>query len=423
MSFLASNIKSLLAIKIKTRHDSYTDQVSRIAVAKMFIVASVVMGIDWFHDTVACMPPQDTTLSDDFIHSSCWIKGFYVYPDMAKHMRSSGYYGIPKDLKDDGVWNTTGSLCSTESTMTYMRAACVPMQKHFFTQYQWMPFFVSSLSLVFYIPYLLFRVANTDMISLRLNLKNTTVDANVVLKNYFNHEINSVAKMRLRIFVNLLIKCLYVVVNIGSFVLLDLFLNHHYFNYGVQWIRWARDNTSLSMDFDRRTAPTPGNAMLPTFGMCDIHEARLDTVKAYKNRVKMICEISSNILYQYVFLVLWFVLIISITASCLGILLNIGGHVLTIACFCKNSKTARYVYKYLTLRECEYLEFIRRKDLALYGDVLRLLYQSKVTKVVDREKMLDDADGVEADRLVLASAPSNHPTPLMFRMHSIESNI
>ena len=52
MAFMAGNIKSLLAIKIKARHDSYSDQFSRIFAARMFVAASLVMEIDWFHDSV-----------------------------------------------------------------------------------------------------------------------------------------------------------------------------------------------------------------------------------------------------------------------------------------------------------------------------------------------------------------------------------
>jgi len=75
MSLIANNIKSILAIKIKTRHDSYTDQYMRIFMVKMFIVSSLVMGVDWFHDNVSCMVPQSSSLKPNFIHSACWIQG------------------------------------------------------------------------------------------------------------------------------------------------------------------------------------------------------------------------------------------------------------------------------------------------------------------------------------------------------------
>ena len=113
MAFMAGNIKSLLAIKIKARHDSYSDQFSRIFAAKMFVVASLVMGIDWFHDTVSCIIPKDTNLEKDYVHSACWITGFYVYPELEKVMKSSSYYGIPKHIQIDGFKNGTTKICQT----------------------------------------------------------------------------------------------------------------------------------------------------------------------------------------------------------------------------------------------------------------------------------------------------------------------
>lgn len=171
MAFMAGNIKSLLSVKIKARHDSYTDQVSRILVAKVFIVASLVMGVDWFHDTVNCVLPKNSDLKDDYIHSACWIQGFYIYPALGGLMQKSSHYGIPKDITVDGLYNGTNSLCSVKDKYHYRTRHCVLMQKHYFAQYQWMPFFVASLSLFFYLPYIIFRAVNTDLISLRDDVK------------------------------------------------------------------------------------------------------------------------------------------------------------------------------------------------------------------------------------------------------------
>lgn len=75
MSLITNNIKNILNIKIKARHDSYTDQYMRIFMVKMCVVSSLVMGVDWFHDTVSCMVPQKSDLKPNFIHSACWIQG------------------------------------------------------------------------------------------------------------------------------------------------------------------------------------------------------------------------------------------------------------------------------------------------------------------------------------------------------------
>lgn len=171
-------LRALLVVKIKPRHDSYTDQISRIVVTKIFILASIIMSVDWFHGEMNCIPPKSSTLPLDFIHKGCWVRGFYVYPHLAEHMRKSAYYGVPAELKNDGyLYNDPSHMCSTKQFQGKRSAdgkneLCVPMEKEYYTQYQWMPFCVSFLGFLFYFPYMVFRIANTDIISLKWNLRN-----------------------------------------------------------------------------------------------------------------------------------------------------------------------------------------------------------------------------------------------------------
>ena len=79
------------------------------------------------------------------------------------------------------------------------------MHKTFFLQFQWMPFFISSLALLQYFPYLIFRIVNTDIISLKTTLKNE-IDTDAIVKNYFNYKINSKLKMKLIIWFNIFVK-------------------------------------------------------------------------------------------------------------------------------------------------------------------------------------------------------------------------
>lgn len=169
MALLAGNLTALLSVKIKPRHDDYTDQVSRIIVVKMLIVAALVTGIDWFHDTVACLPPKHpNNVPNGFLESVCWIKGFYVYPDLP--LDESGYYGIPLALSINGRSESSENFCSTVGKYHTPNDNCVPLKKRFMTQYQWIPFCLAFMSLLFYVPYMIFRVVNTDMISLKANL-------------------------------------------------------------------------------------------------------------------------------------------------------------------------------------------------------------------------------------------------------------
>lgn len=175
MALLAGNLASLLSVKIKPRHDDYTDQVSRIILVKICILSALVTGIDWFHDNVKCLPPKEkkhNSIPDGFLESVCWINGFYIFPELPLH--ESGYYGIPVSLDIDG-WSTSADdvLCNTKAKKSRRwkkPSKCVPFKKRYLKQYQWIPFCIGAMSLLFYMPYIIFRVVNTDMISLKANI-------------------------------------------------------------------------------------------------------------------------------------------------------------------------------------------------------------------------------------------------------------
>ena len=44
------------------------------------------------------------------------------------------------------------------------------------------------------------------------------------------------------------------------------------------------------------------------------------------------------------------------------------------------------MYKVLTLRECEYLEFLREKHMPLYGEVIRKLKDKRYDGTVNDQK-------------------------------------
>jgi len=45
--------------------------------------------------------------------------------------------------------------------------------------------------------------------------------------------------------------------------------------------------------------------------------------------------------------------------------------------------SAKYIYKFLTLREREYLEHLRRENLKIYGDVIRILRQTNLPDLAE----------------------------------------
>ena len=75
--FAASDLKDIFTIRLKKRQDAYTDQFSRIFMVKMLMISSIVMGVDWFQDTINCMIPAVDLhkVREQFVHSACWIQG------------------------------------------------------------------------------------------------------------------------------------------------------------------------------------------------------------------------------------------------------------------------------------------------------------------------------------------------------------
>ena len=90
---------------------------------------------------------------------------------------------------------------------------------------------------------------------------------------------------------------------------------------------------------------TPGNVLLPPMGFCEIHESSKDSKQSVTNSNKFVCEISPNILYQYVLILLWFLIVFSIIVSISGFLVNLIGHIVTVTCFLRHDNPAREIYQ------------------------------------------------------------------------------
>ena len=347
------------------------------------------MSVDFFSDKVSCIVPRESYLSRDFVHSACWIQGFYVYEELKDRPLESGYYGIPKDVELDGI-TSKGKLCRKINKATHLRdLQCHSMTKLFYLQFQYFPFFLASLAILYYMPYILFRMNNVDLISLKSNLKSENlkdIDATKLIDNYFNYSMNGGKnKLRLKILLNLGLKILYVIVNALGFICMNTLLNYNYKTYGMQWIQWSRLNNSIAFDNNGDNGHRkPGNILLPAMGFCEITEGSTDVRSSYANQNKFICEISPNVLYQYVLLVLWFLFVISIVISNLGVCLLVGTHMWTsIQCYMFRSRNVKSVYtvcKNMTLREIDYTKFIQAKNLPLYGDVIRTLQERSTKK-------------------------------------------
>jgi hypothetical protein len=112
-------------------------------------------------------------------------------------------------------------------------------------------------------------------------------------------------------------------------------------------------------------------------GYCEVEEASKDQLQTRHNSYRFLCEVSTNILYQYVLLVLWFLFVASITISIVGLVSQLCEHLFHLVCFTRTPSPKRTIYRVITLREIAYLQFIKKKSLVIYGEVLRKLKQQR----------------------------------------------
>jgi len=373
---IAGNVKSLLQIKVKPRYDSYSDQFHRVAMVKVLMASSMLLGLNWFKDTITCIVPGTAEMDRGYVQQACWIQGVYIYKELNFDNHKSkwyeGHYGFSNNLMNDGMF-PDGTMCNVEKN----GEKCKALTKTFYLHYQWFPFYVALLALLYYLPYIFFRLVNNDMITLKDSLKSIEINPEDIIKNYFNYQINPTFKMNLRVFGNVLIKLSYLAVNVIAFVATDQLLHGEFKNYGSEWVKWSRLGQEEAYDYTmQRKLIRPGEILLPTFALCDVFEYASDVKYQKVNEHRFVCEISQNVLYHYVLMILWFAFIVGMIVSCLGFLIFLMDHVITAMCLWAamgvGNQTKR-VYHILTLRECEYLEFIRRKNMLVYGHVIRAL--------------------------------------------------
>lgn len=389
MALISESIKDIVSINIKERHDDHSDQFSRIFIVKMLVMSALITSMDFFNDSMSCILPEDTKMDASFAHSVCWIQGFYVYDELFHRLKESSSYGMPKDIEIDGI-TSQGKLCRRLTKLDLYPTPnpdCHPLTKVYFNQYQYMPFYIASLAVLYYVPYIIFRVTNTDMINLSTEITADTEGEKLaynVANSYFNYGNNGgVFGLRARVIGTSLVKVLYVFINFCGFVLTDTLLNNRFCSYGIEWIQWSKLNNTLAHDYNElRGYPKPGNHLLPSMGFCDIHEAGVDKRQVFTNRHRVICEISPHILYQYVLIVLWFVLVTGIIISVTGCALYLI-NVLTLTADVTVMRGCQMIdfqtgFNRLTVREIQYMKFIRKKNSALYKDVFKLVHQETI---------------------------------------------
>ena len=351
------------------------------------------MSLDFFNTNISCFNKSEPLVPIEFVHSACWIQGFYTFAELSSCTKQCGYFGIPQNIKMDGKKNND-VLCDTEKEKD-----CLPMTKVFFHHYQYFPFYIGSLAILYYLPYIFFRAINTDIVNLKTYIKsnNNTKSPKTLSETYFNYKMNGGrSKLRAKVILNIGVKMLYVGVNAFGFLFTNQLLKRNYLSYGIDWIKWAQLNNTLVFDYSGSgNLPKPGDSLLPAIALCEIPAASNDKRYQFVNKHKFICEISPNVMYQYVMVVLWFIFTSGILVSLAGFILSTSSHFLYffsafLKCkvFLKNPNVGLSFFN-LTIREIEYLNQIRNNDVTLYKEVLSFLKKTRFKRTSKKEDTED----------------------------------
>ena len=122
-----------------------------------------------------------------------------------------------------------------------------------------MPFLIAALAVLYYAPYVVFKINNQDLVSLKDSIKKENPDAGKIVNSYFNNRVNPQKRSYLRIALNILIKIWYFLANIIALFWLDSLLNNDYVSYGTKWVNWSKLNNSIQFDYlGMRDFPKPG---------------------------------------------------------------------------------------------------------------------------------------------------------------------
>ena len=152
-----------------------------------------------------------------------------------------GYYGVPADMNHNGTTADDETCIASDGSSK----RCIPMTKVFYLQFQWFPFFLATLALFFYLPYLLFRYVNNDLISLKNAIKPQEPVFEEVIRIYFNRKVNTLARQHSKIALNVAVKFGYILANVFAFTLTDSLLYGEFQNFGLRWFEWIKLKNSI----------------------------------------------------------------------------------------------------------------------------------------------------------------------------------
>ena len=97
---------------------------------------------------------------------------------------------MPRDSSRDGVLRDSKNICSLKSKEGIRNTNCSPLTQIYFNQYQYMPFYIASLAIFYYLPYILFQMVNSDIIALKKDVSPPT-EADISMEKGASHVVNT----------------------------------------------------------------------------------------------------------------------------------------------------------------------------------------------------------------------------------------
>ena len=125
-----------------------------------------------------------------------------------------------------------------------------------------------------------------------------------------------------------------------------------------------------------------GHSLLPGFGLCQVSNAGQDLKNIVNNKHTFVCELSQHVLYQYILIILWYVMIAGIIISILGLIYYCFTELSSAFCNGFQGKNITQLYADLTTREKQLLDFVRKKNMPVFGELLdRLMIAKNIIRV------------------------------------------
>jgi hypothetical protein len=121
-----------------------------------------------------------------------------------------------------------------------------------------MPFLLGAIALIYFLPYLYHKNINYDIVCLKRDLEKDKPSSQAIYIRYFKNR-NKNTQNKYRQPLNLLVKVFYIVVNVGTFLVLDNILNGLFVSFGSKWFKWVSlENTEQYDYMGGSDHPKPG---------------------------------------------------------------------------------------------------------------------------------------------------------------------